>query len=1036
EDGRILVLQSGTFTLRTADAFDSGLYHCVGTNDEDADSLTFRITVVDPDVARSSVNGAQLAAFAGSTLDLPCSSTAAPDAAISWVLPDQVVLQQSAGNKHVFDNGTLRIRGVTERDSGYFRCVAANQYGVDLLVFQVVVGKDKTTPKKKPVAVGEWEEGDGSGNAMLASAATQKHPLAPPAASTAHQASAASPEKRVAQSAHRRNGSRKVMYRRLGDKRSRRFRGHRRQFASSARRVDPQHWAAFLEKAKRNSTSTEKQEVATAKPPVRVRKLSKVPEEKEEASGDLSPEEEFMIPVAESTSVSAAGGAMGRGITAVPERAAGSSPAWKASPLVAEAVTPLPSPFAQSVSAGSRSPQTYQKPTMTNSWERSDLSQLSANDINQPTISTGERATSPLSPAGQRLVYSGESNNQQLNCAATRPTAGVTDTSTSPASQSTVDQLHVFTESLGEISTTTDHQVPVVTAGEPSPEAGHIYFHSTLKQVTPNPPWASTIINHQRIQFPEDTTTRRPQPQQRYGGQRRSSGRRRIVRPGHFPSIKEHRYDFGRPGSVRGSTAAGVQLNMKHVPHLPTLNNNLSSSISPFQPEAPLSPPSTMTLPSEHPVGTHPNTAFPREEEGEPGARQKAATAVLPFTAESTQGAPRWPLESSAPLQTHTGGIQPFSIRLPTTAIHAAHAATETAQTTSTATSPTLESVSPSIEPGTSPKHSQRGKITWEHLFRSGAQQELLRKIPQQRTEMFPSTQVLTVLPKSRAALSVSNLPPLHSMPVSPGGNHSSGVLPTNKPSHYSNDESEEDLPTAELPPSSGPATSATKDMDATSLKPTVTPVTAPQTDAKVTKSKTFRVGRKRGQRKKRPPKTSTLGSVAAGHAAIPSGNVATTIQPFTLPPCLTPTEPVSESPRAVPTTPTPALWVPSTPAAAPQPSVTTSQQRPVTTLQSSIPWAMVLPSSRAAHSPTDPLRPTLRLSVPPTMGWAVSGEEPAQQSNATAPAGEEIPLEMAERVTQENPRAQPTAPARAEPGAPAATTDPTAPRTPHVPPP
>ncbi|XP_061861283.1 immunoglobulin superfamily member 10 [Colius striatus] len=737
EDGRILVLQSGTFTLRTADAFDSGLYHCVGTNDEDADSLTFRITVVDPDVARSTVNGAQLAAFAGSTLDLPCSSTAAPDAAISWVLPDQVVLQQSAGNKRVFDNGTLRIQGVTEQDSGYFRCVAANQYGVDLLVFQVLVGKDKTTPKIKPVAAGEWEEGDGSGNAMLASAATQKHPLAPPATSTAHQASAASAEKQVAQSVHRRNGSRKAMYRRLGDKRSRRFRGHRRQFASSARRVDPQHWAAFLEKAKRNSTSTEKQEAATTKPPIQVHKLSEVPGEKEEASGDLSPEEEFMIPVAESTSVSAAGRAMGRGITAGPERAAGSSPAWKASPLVAEAVTPLPSPFSQSMSAGSRRPQTYLQPAMTNSWERSDLSQPSANEINQPTLSNGGRATSPLFPAGQGLVYSGESDNQQLNSAATRLVADVTDTSMSAASQSTVDKLHVFNESLDEISTTTGHQVPVVTVSEPSPESGHIYFHSTQKQVTPKPPLASTTINHQQVQLTEDTTTRRPQAQQRYGGQRKSSGRRQIVRPGRFPSIKEHRYNFGRPGSVRGSTAADVQLNMRHVPHLPTLNN-LSSSTSPFHPEAPLLPPSTMTLPSEHPVGMHANTAFPREEEGDPAARQKAATAVMPFTAEDT-------------------------------------------------------------------------------------------------------------------------------------------------------------------------TTSATKEMDATSLKPTATPLTAPQTDAKVTKSKIFRVGKKRGQRRKRPPKTSTSGSVAAGHAAIFSGNVATTTQPSTLPPCLTPTEPVSESPptgrgRATPT--------------------------------------------------------------------------------------------------------------------------------------
>ncbi|KAM9378614.1 immunoglobulin superfamily member 10 [Phaethornis superciliosus] len=301
EDGRIIVVQTGTFTLRTADTFDSGLYHCIGTNGNDADALTFRITVVDPQVEHSSANAAQVSTFAGSTLYLPCTSSAVPDAAISWVLPEPVILHRSVRNKQIFDNGTLRIQGVTERDSGYLSCVAANQYGVDLLVFQVLVRKDKTTQRKKHVALGGWAEGDGSGNAMLGSAETQEHPsAAPPAPADSGESAPSASRNQVAESALARNSYGKMASRHYGAKTGRRFRGHRRQFVSSARRVDAQRWAALLEKTKRNLTLMEKRGEVATKPPLQVYKFSKVPGDEKESSGDLlSPEEELMIPVAE-----------------------------------------------------------------------------------------------------------------------------------------------------------------------------------------------------------------------------------------------------------------------------------------------------------------------------------------------------------------------------------------------------------------------------------------------------------------------------------------------------------------------------------------------------------------------------------------------------------------------------------------------------------------------------------------------------------------------------------------------------------------
>ncbi|XP_059678866.1 immunoglobulin superfamily member 10 [Gavia stellata] len=862
EDGRIVVVKTGTFTLRTADTFDAGLYHCIGTNYDDADTLTFRITVVDPHVEHNSVNGAQLSTFVGSTLYLPCTSTAVPDAAVSWVLPEHAILHHSVGNKHVFDNGTLRIQGVTERDSGYFRCVAANQYGVDLLVFHVLVRTAETTLKKQHVAAGEWEEGDGSGNAMLASATTQKHPLATLATLTANQESAAAASRnRVAQSARKRNTYGKMTYRHYRDKISRRFRGQRRQFVSSARRVDPQRWAALLEKTKRNSTLIEKRGAVATKPPIQVRKFSEVRGDEEETSGDhISPEEEFMIPVTETATGSTPGRAMESVITAGPEMTTSNTPARKTALLVAEAVTPLPSPFSQFLSSDSRRPQTYLKPTVTNSWERSDLSQILANGIKQSAVSYGASRTSTLFPAGQRLVYSGESKNQHLTSVSTTPLTDVADTSKSVTSQNAVGKLHVFTESIDKISTQTDHQIPVVTVSERSPEFGHIYFHSTQKRVTPKPPLASTVIAHQQIRISQDVTTRTPQAQQQYGRRRKISGRRRIVRPGHIPSRKEHRYNFGRPGSVRGSTAAAadVQLHMKYVSSLQTLNN-VSSSINPFSPGAPLSSPSTMNMPLEHSAGTPQNTAFLREVENEPNARQKAATTVVPFV-------------------------------------------------------------------------------------------------------------------------------------------------------------------TKDL------ATAATKETDVTSVKPTVTPIITPQTDTKVIRSKIFRIGRKRGQRRKRPPKASTSQSVTA-------------VKSLITPTSLTPAKPLSESASAASATEMPALWILSTPEAPQHVPTATAQASAMPVTRRNIQPATSPPDSRIAQGPTTPIQTTPLLSEPfsatstgPATVCATSGSEPAQQIKATTAAGEKSHPKMEERVIQENHIAQPTFPARTKSSTrvPAATRDITPPSAQH----
>ncbi|NXQ03700.1 IGS10 protein, partial [Vidua macroura] len=899
EDGRIIVLKSGVLTLRTADVFDSGLYHCISTNHEDADVLPFRITVLDPHVEHSGLNGARLSAAPGSTLHLPCTSTAAPDAAVTWVLPEHTILRHSGGNKHIFANGTLRIQGVTEGDVGYFRCVAANRYGVDLLVFQVLMRQEETALKKKHGALGEWEEG--SGNELLRSAAAQRHPSGTPATLRAHGESAASAaSSQGAQSARHRNSHGKMPHWPYGDRTGRRFRGHRRQFVSSGRRVDPQRWAALLEKTKRNSTVTDKRGEAATEPPVQVHKLSEVPEDEEETSGDLiSPEEEF-IPATGRSPVSALGRATELTITAGPEETANPPPAWDTSLLLPEPLTPLPSPLPHPVTPASKRPQTLPKPT--DPREKSVLSQISANGVKQPAVPSG---TATLFPAVQKSIYSGQSNSQHLKSASRTPTTEATGTSRAVTPQNTANKLHIFTESIDNVSTKTDHQVPVATVNAPSPEFGPIYFHSTQKGGAPTPPLASTFTTRQQIQVIQDVPTHPPQLQQHYGRRRKFSGRRRLVRPGRIPSMKEHRYNSGRPGSARGSTAVatGVQVNMNYVSNVPALNN-FSSSINPFSPETPLSSPSTVNTPLEHPVGTHQNTAFLREEEKKHSARQKAAATAMPVTAEDT-------------------------------------------------------------------------------------------------------------------------------------------------------------------------ATTATSGLGVTGLKPTVALVITPQTDTRVTKSKILRVGGRRGQRRKRPPKTPIPEHVAAAQstAATPAASTATptvTALPSpAVPPSLAPAKPLPGSVSAVPRTKTPALGIPDSrqapqhrPTAATQTSATPGTRRgtqsatplPGTVTAQSSPMALqttpdpqrntqlaTSPAASPAQTPTMAVQTSPRLDEPPAAtsarpaaASATSGPAPAQHSRATAAAGEKPCLETGEGAVREKQAAQQekpgtAVPAGAVPSAPAAAAPPRA---------
>ncbi|XP_069753549.1 immunoglobulin superfamily member 10 [Narcine bancroftii] len=290
EDSRISVSANGKFSLRLADLYDTGIYHCIGTNYQDADVLSFRVNILDPNVSEKDINGPYISKSRGDSIHLPCQSSGIPNGSVRWVLPDHRVLDHTASNKEITPNGTLKIKNLTVRDGGFYRCVASNRYGIDLLALQVIVTGSQKESAEADDAVedglgsGESEEQEGlesKGMGMQRGQFfTEKMPVHP---STLESWTQLTTGPTVA-----------TPRRRMGSSRFRtRWRPNRRTLKQPRGRVDPQRWAEYLEKARRNILAQTSTKVITAKP----QEASQPPLDEWESSGDepRREEEEFIM---------------------------------------------------------------------------------------------------------------------------------------------------------------------------------------------------------------------------------------------------------------------------------------------------------------------------------------------------------------------------------------------------------------------------------------------------------------------------------------------------------------------------------------------------------------------------------------------------------------------------------------------------------------------------------------------------------------------------------------------------------------------
>ncbi|XP_044288920.1 immunoglobulin superfamily member 10 [Varanus komodoensis] len=839
EDGRMVITKSGKLILHTADNFDSGVYHCIGTNYDDADVLTFRITVIDSSMEHDYFNGPQLSAFLGETLYLPCQSTGSPDASVTWILPEQTVLHHSSKTKLLFHNGTLKIEHITDQDSGYFKCVTANQYGVDVLVYQVLVKRNPSRLQKLDMQIKD-EAAEGSGNELLENITKPQNPSLAIQIQVTNQVSTEASSINYP-TLNKTKNNYKDSYRYNRNKINKRFRGWRRQFSTSNRRIDPLRWAAFLEKTK-NTTLLRKQQNATVKPTVKVLLSSVISENEEEASGDdVFAGEEFMLLATKRPAVYTLREASGNVATAALGSISGNYTSLPTSGIVSETEVPVFSPMVT---------HSRNQKLVTELKSETEKAVLAA----PPTPSTStESSTIPPSKLSSSTTESvrtfqilSEETNVHLKIPPTVvPATNVTKSSCSVTSCKNTEKSDLFEEATNKMSQKLNSHVSVMTVGVPV----DVNDYNTQRITTPRIPAGSTTITSQQINIVKNAVTYSPLSR-RYGRRRKITSRRRIVRPDQI-NIASDRFAYLRLGFTKESTTL-----------LPPEEVSIPTS----------APPNRLfeQVISKAPISTSFETYYPEAKtasqtltfsSNKPDAVKKHTTStIIPFYLKNIQAVSHRKITSGTLLQAVTDTNLLSSIKFPITIIHSPKISMGTTSTNVGISPLAIKPTLPTLGTNASSSVSE-GKFHWQNFFGGNHVQK----------EGMGKQSILQASEESSAVASVMPLQttiPMYSISSEYKAadwkieNQMDDLINLIKPIDDNMTQTKNNsvlpLSTTELPSSSYASSLATalrKEIHTTSITPNISPTATAHLEKKVSKFKVFGPGRRRGQRRRRPMK-------------------------------------------------------------------------------------------------------------------------------------------------------------------------------------
>uniref|UniRef100_H2ZWM5 Matrix remodeling associated 5 n=1 Tax=Latimeria chalumnae TaxID=7897 RepID=H2ZWM5_LATCH len=274
-DNRISVSSDGKMVIKAVTHSDSGLYYCIAQVHDDTDTMLFIISVQDAAIQSSNNEENIITKYTGESLSLPCSAIGIPDAQLSWILPNNNVLNGLTNTTRVYvlKNGTLFIKDSQVSDSGYYRCVAVNQQGADSFSVKITVAKKahshpskKLKGSKHPSSnivtkikeqILEDEEGSGKEkNQDLQEVVSQSTSLRA-STNNKNMIESGRTQARLNKKLRKKFKFRKNMQKAEGSSTAegRRKFSSRKRINVTNRQIDPQHWAKILAKVRGNSVS-------------------------------------------------------------------------------------------------------------------------------------------------------------------------------------------------------------------------------------------------------------------------------------------------------------------------------------------------------------------------------------------------------------------------------------------------------------------------------------------------------------------------------------------------------------------------------------------------------------------------------------------------------------------------------------------------------------------------------------------------------------------------------------------------------------
>lgn len=544
EDQRIVISDNGKLTLKAADSSDAGIYHCIATNYLDADVLSFRVMVLPPDIEEEDVNGGHLSQSVGGSLILDCETNGTPQASVQWILPDHTVLDQSFGNRKLYPNGTLAVHPLTERDRGFYRCLAANHLGVDILGFLVNVSSSgtKTVTLTSIDGSGDdvqpdvedtqmlYSEGFSSRISQESRTITSDRPYPRPRASLRHGVTT-----------NRRGGSRYTGW-------------SRRMFDKVSRRIDPERLADYIKRSQNKKSGKDKESMINSSD-------NSQAIDDETGSGNMVFKGDVSMPAQAVSSTENPGSIYGSVMATYHPLANDQNKAIKVLTnnldnviAITENMTTITSSYTYTdaspvVPSVTLSNYEFQKdettPFITTANNKVDASRSKSR--------SSERSTNtPLQPFTVKFTVTETMDNMELQFSGDMPEAA---TEVLPHLNSqVVDQATQRINPVVHTSTDPESQTTFTAIATTERERDEITFHTTQRIKAPHLPPGSTIISQQQIHII-------PSNKKRMGRRRHFFNRRRMIRPNKITDMQSLLDKLKKPSTEYESNAT-VQCTM------------------------------------------------------------------------------------------------------------------------------------------------------------------------------------------------------------------------------------------------------------------------------------------------------------------------------------------------------------------------------------------------------------------------------------------------------------------------------------------